>query len=154
MAACKICGNDSGNRSHIAREMMFGYRDRFEYIECAVCGCPQIKKVPGDLSKYYPENYYFLEKRIEKRQGFLKRFRRRQKTKYWIFGHNVIGMVLAHKENKAPPFFIDWFKKIGIGVDSKILDVGCGSGSLLLDMGLYGFSDVTGIDPYIKDDII
>ena len=59
-AACRICGNASDNRAHVAREMMFGTRERFDYVECARCGCLQIRDVPADLSPYYPADYYSL----------------------------------------------------------------------------------------------
>ena len=29
---CRICGNESGNKTHKAREMMFGTRDEFHYL--------------------------------------------------------------------------------------------------------------------------
>ena len=53
---CRGCGNASGNAEHTAREMMFGTRDEFVYVECAKCGTLQIKEIP-ELAKYYPENY-------------------------------------------------------------------------------------------------
>lgn len=74
MTVCKICNNSSGNKSYVVREMMFGFRDEFDYFECGKCGCLQIKQVPNDFSKYYPENYWqkvnskssiFTEERIQ-----------------------------------------------------------------------------------------
>ncbi len=35
---CRICGNGDGNRTFEAREMMFGTREAFGYLECARCG--------------------------------------------------------------------------------------------------------------------
>ena len=37
ITACAVCGNAYGNAIHVAREMMFGFRDRFHYLECAAC---------------------------------------------------------------------------------------------------------------------
>lgn len=38
----RVCGNESGNKIHQAKEMMFGWRDSFDYVECAHCSvCPQ-----------------------------------------------------------------------------------------------------------------
>src|SRR5262245_15424854 len=59
---CKVCENAEGNRVFTAREMMFGFRDSFAYFECAHCGCVQIAQTTGDLSKYYPEEYYSYKK--------------------------------------------------------------------------------------------
>ena len=44
-------------------------------------------------------------------------------------------------------------KKSKINFDSAVLDVGCGAGKLLLRMQRDGFNNLTGIDPYIKEDI-
>jgi SAM-dependent methyltransferase len=38
-------------------------------------------------------------------------------------------------------------------LDSAILDVGCGSGDLLRRMQRYGFTRLTGVDPYAPEDI-
>jgi len=58
MTTCRVCEATAQGRTHIAREMMYGFRDEFEYYECPVCGCLQIQQVPSDLSKYYPRDYY------------------------------------------------------------------------------------------------
>src|SRR6266852_6035050 len=55
---CKVCGNASGNKTHLAREMMFGLRNEFEYLECGCCGCVQLVAPPEDMAKYYPKDYY------------------------------------------------------------------------------------------------
>ncbi|MGH2855114.1 MAG: hypothetical protein ACRDLF_13090, partial [Solirubrobacteraceae bacterium] len=57
---CAICANAAGNRVFGAREMMFGLRERFEYLECGECGCLQLLDVPEDLARFYPESYYSL----------------------------------------------------------------------------------------------
>lgn len=48
---CRICANESGNQLYEAREMFFGTRDPFTYIECASCGTIQIQDVP-DLAPW------------------------------------------------------------------------------------------------------
>lgn len=150
-ATCRICGNTHGNKPYIAREMMFGYRDKFEYLQCAECGCLQIKEIPDNLSKYYPESYYSFRDQGCPRQGLLKAFRRRERAKNWLYGTSVIGTFLSigHKM----PYCFDWFRRAGIRFDSEILDIGCGAGELLLELQKYGFTGLTGIDLFIKDDI-
>src|ERR1700722_13550952 len=56
---CEIC-NSTGGKIHHVREMMFGWGDEFEYLECPACGCLSLVDVPADLSKYYPESYYSM----------------------------------------------------------------------------------------------
>ena len=49
------------NPTYVVREMMYGFKDEFDYFECGNCGCLQIEQIPDDLSKYYPENYWQFE---------------------------------------------------------------------------------------------
>lgn len=65
MHSCRICGNAHQNQRFAAREMMFGSRDKFDYLECARCDCLQIEEVPADLSQYYPANYYAFQRPME-----------------------------------------------------------------------------------------
>ena len=57
--ACRACGNAEGNTAHFPKEMMFGWREVFEYFECGRCGCLQIAEIPADLGKYYPRDAYY-----------------------------------------------------------------------------------------------
>ena len=57
MSKCKICNNSEASNTYVAREMMFGYGDEFEYFECSECGCVQIKEFPNNLTKYYSPDY-------------------------------------------------------------------------------------------------
>lgn len=73
-SACNICGNDKGNRQHEAREMAFGLRDKFTYLECGSCGCLQLLNIPADMSRYYPGDYYSMQE-----HGWLKTFIRQDR---------------------------------------------------------------------------
>lgn len=55
---CKICGTEGMFQTYLAREMMQGTRDEFEYFACERCHCLQIAAVPEDLGKYYGGDYY------------------------------------------------------------------------------------------------
>ncbi|MEO6229300.1 MAG: hypothetical protein ABJB11_04145 [Ferruginibacter sp.] len=54
---CKICNNEL-TLALKAGEMMFGFKTFHTYFECGNCAALQIATVPGDLGKYYPDNYY------------------------------------------------------------------------------------------------
>jgi SAM-dependent methyltransferase len=149
MTICEICNNTVDNKSYVAREMMYGYRDKFEYFECGKCGCLQINDVPENLSKYYPTDYYSIMKIEEK--GLLKSFLKRQLANYSFYNKGIIGKMLTMKYDLA--FDPEWFRRSKVSFDSKILDVGCGSGHLLYYLQLVGFSNCTGIDPFISEDI-
>jgi len=153
MFRCNICKNDKDNTEYTAREMMFGYRDKFTYFQCSKCGCLQIGEIPKNLEKYYPSNYYSIKDRKWDKQHIMPLFMRSRMTNYWINGNDLIGLVWAWRRKKEPPNFIDWFKGRNIRLQSKILDVGSGSGDLLMGMRKHGFRDLTGMDPYLSEDI-
>lgn len=148
--ACEICGNTLENRHHVAREMMFGWRDEFTYLECGFCGCLQNVSVPDDLSKYYGPDYYSVVKNIEKNRPLYDALKK-VRTRTHLSGKGLIGGVLL--EIFGPPGLPDWVTRTGMRQDSRILEVGCGSGQLLLSMRSEGFIDLAGADPFIAGDI-
>lgn len=131
--------------------MMLGTRDEFKYFLCNTCGCLQITSIPGNLGSYYPDNYYSLQK--------MNRFVNAPVRK-WVDNLRVADTLgefsLAGKIFNAisrPLEYMSWVKNAGINRDSRILDVGCGQGRLLLRMSLGGFRNLTGLDPYVADNI-
>src|SRR5688572_4643560 len=132
--------------------MMFGWREPFEYIECGRCGCLQIAQVPANLEKYYPsEGYYSYKPPKQKRNpGWLLALRH-ERTRYLLGQSSPIGMLLA-KLSKPQEHF-EWFTGRGLTLDSRILDLGCGAGGLLLKLQREGFRSLLGADPFIEADI-
>lgn len=158
--ACKICGNEKQNILHPVREMMFGLREEFQYLECSLCGCLQIKDAPGDMTKYYPDKYYSFEfsEIIKKNMNvnFIKRYLRYKRTQYAINQKGLVGKLASTIKPIGRPLsdYLEWLKRCSVNLRSKILDVGCGKGQLLLELRCHGFKNLTGVDPYIKNDII
>jgi len=146
MDKCKICGNEADNRRHVAREMMFGLRDQFSYLECSKCGCLQLIDVPADLSKYYPEGYYSLHK-----NNWLKVFLRHQWASYAYNGWNPLGWLVTKRFFRYGELYA--IRRAQIAKSARILDVGGGTGQLILDMRHLGFLHLTGADPFITGDI-
>ena len=131
---------------------MFGWREEFEYLECARCGCLQIAQIPPNLEKYYPREGYYSYKPPKQKQhpGWLLALRH-ERTHYLLGHPSPIGMLLA-KLSKPQEHF-DWFAGRGLTLDSRLLDVGCGAGGLLLKLQREGFRSLLGADPFIEADI-
>jgi len=150
-AACRICGNTEGNQTFFPQEMMFGWREEFEYLECARCGCLQIARIPADLAKYYPRDSYYSYKAPKQKHypGWLLKLRH-ERTRYFLGEFSIAGALLG-SISKRPEHF-DWLRGRAT-LDSRILDVGCGAGGLLLLLQREGFRSLLGADPFIQADI-
>ncbi len=146
---CRVCGNSSGNTFISTREMMFGFRDTFDYMECAVCGVLQIVTIPADISKYYPENYYSYKVNESEKASF--RSWRQSMVYRNLFDKRTILGTLASMISRKPDV---WMRRDIMNSHTKILDVGTGAGKLLLEMNRGGFKHLTGIDPFIEKDIV
>ena len=152
MLVCKVCGDDSEKNTYTAREMMFGTRDEFLYFECPSCGCVQIAKIPEDISAYYPDNYYSHKKpKHDKTANPLRKFYKKRWYLHSIGKKNIVGGLRARFH--GVPEFSEWFQKLGIDFSDSILDVGCGSGSLLTKIWQSGFEKAHGVDPFLPEDI-
>lgn len=164
---CRICNNPENNKAYQIREMMFGFRDEFTYIECSKCGCLQIAEIPKNMEKYYPRNYYSFQPRDS--DNFMKRFALVQRDRYVLFNSGFIGklvyslprierLLLGSSRNRRYPWVFDAiFKAIAkaeVSRESQILDVGCGSGAFLHSLRDLGFRNLVGVDPYTGEDEI
>ncbi|MEA5115714.1 MAG: class I SAM-dependent methyltransferase [Geobacteraceae bacterium] len=149
---CRICGNSINNEIHIAREMIFGLRDEFEYFQCSSCGCLQIREIPADLGKYYPPGYYSFEMPKPYKIGFLRDLMKRRRTASLLGRRNFLGWLMG--VIYGAPDLPGWLLGIGLQLEHRILDVGSGSGKLLVQLRNEGFHELYGVDPFIKSDII
>ena len=140
---CAICGNNDDNRPFSIKEMMFGYKTDFSYFECSSCGCLQLIDVPDDLGKYYSSDYYSFKK-----DNFLKKFLKKKWIEYLIFKNSYIGKFVSTKFQKT---FFDEISKFNITKKTRVLDVGSGSGDLIVALNGMGFEKAIGIDPFIEN---
>lgn len=153
--SCRSCGNLVNNLALMVPGDPLDYTRRldcwFRYAQCGGCGSLSLIDVPDDLSPYYGGDYYshtsggkmWLRTRLQK---FLDRGR--------IFSHPKLARYLADRFPYAPlselrPLISGQFRKT-LHHDSSILDVGCGSGAWLFRLASLGFSNLTGVDPFLR----
>jgi SAM-dependent methyltransferase len=147
---CQICGHSEGEFVS-AREMMYGTREPFTYFECDGCGCLQLLDVPADLSVSYPRDYYSFNRTntIPERRA-CRRWLNAYRNAGTIFGHDLFSRMLSRvRPGPDLSLIAKWIRPTQIrGLGSKVLDVGCGSGGLLMDMAYAGFRHLVGVDPF------
>jgi len=150
---CIVCGNKLGHRLHYPHEMMFNSGDIFEYLECGYCGCLQITRIPEDLNRHYPnDGYYSYKPPKQKKLPAWMLHLRSTRTRHLLGQKNVLGAILATLTKKESVHF-SWFRRGGLTPESRIVDIGCGAGELLLKLQREGFRNLLGADPFIREDI-
>jgi SAM-dependent methyltransferase len=148
---CKICGHVNEVPWYTAKEMMFGFRDEFNYFQCAKCECLQISEFPDNISKYYPENYYSLTQNDEVKFHGLRGALRRVSLSSLIFSRNIFDRAL---QKFYSPISLRILKGLRVSRNTSILDVGCGSGhKFLYPLAELQFTNIAGCDPFIQQDI-
>jgi len=148
---CKICGNKNNNRSYLIKEKLFGTNEFFDYLECNECGCLQLINPPKDMGKYYPAEYYSFDDNFSIFDSKIKSLIKYHRLKFYILGKfDPIGLFAVLFFNNK---YLKKIKPCNVNIDSKILDVGCGSGRLLVNIRKDGFKYLTGADPFIAHDI-
>ena len=153
---CRVCDHPDG-RTHPARERMFGLRDEFTYFECGRCGCVQLADPPADLGRYYPPTYYsFFPPTAEDgsdRRASVRRWVMDRRNEAQLFGGGGFWGAMAAVRPRPDVRLPAFLKPVpGLRFSSRVLDVGCGSGSLLRSLAATGFRDLTGADPFIPGD--
>ena len=151
---CKICGNSQDNQTYRVREMMFGTRDYFAYLECSQCGCLQIVQSPVDLAKYYPPAYYSFSSIHAAPATLLQRARKMLKCRA-LWNGGLLARAILRRRGPEDELLsqLGSLGKAHLSRGSRILDVGSGTGALLLELKNAGFERLLGVDPFIESDI-
>jgi 2-polyprenyl-3-methyl-5-hydroxy-6-metoxy-1,4-benzoquinol methylase len=130
--------------------MYFGTKDEFEYQQCGNCFCLQIVDIPNDLGRYYPEQYYSKHiKKQYKQSRIMSALRERQLNATLDNRKFETAMLFFVRRTRLP----EWINYLDINSKSRILDVGCGAGKMLLKLEKKGFRNLEGVDPFIDESI-
>ena len=140
---CRICANDAGNLAFEIREMMLGLRNSFTYIECGDCGCLFLENSPPDLSPYYPPDYICWR---GSRNWGIKQFIRKMYHRAYLSENRWLRKHIPGSRNRLD---LQALVRLPLEKNFRILDVGCGAGTLVQDLKAAGFTHAVGIDPYI-----
>jgi len=145
---CGVCQGEQTSEGYETREMMFGLRTRFHYAQCAGCGSLWLMDPPSDFSSYYPEKYYSFMTRNGGLKGRFKEYMRTKRDRTYFGSHSPLGGFLAERYRDSA---IQSVAKLNVGFHARILDVGCGGGKLLQQMAALGFTNLAGVDPFVRN---
>lgn len=144
---CRICGGTLGG-SLLVKEMMFGTRESFLYDQCADCDCVQIDSFPADLSRHYPKGYYSYDLR---RHSTLKRLRRGRRRRWILSAPRAVSRLM--KAFSGSDYLFHMYRDLGLTLDSRLLDVGAGSGGHVLELREAGVASAIGVDPFLDQNV-
>lgn len=150
--SCRFCGCTEG-RFIFPKEMYFGTRKSYRYLHCDACGALSCRdEVPVDEA--YPREYFSFQSVIIKNDllAKIRSMSRKIKTNMLLSHNSSIRNAVTKLFSEH--YLFPWFRCANIRKTSSIIDVGCGTGALLLYLKDCGFQNLTGIDPYIENDVI
>lgn len=138
---------------------MFGTRDEFEYFECASCCCLSLKSPPDDFARYYPKDKYYSyhsKPTLKLVRNPIRRWIKKKRDDAQCFGHQgLFGRLAIYRANLDVVRFQRWFRSTNVRHQrARILDIGCGDGEMLVCLANIGFTDLTGVDPFLPQDSV
>jgi len=147
---CEICDSEHLSPLHLG-EMMIGGAESFLYLKCKSCETTYQAEKLEDYSKYYPKSYYSFQYQEPKTwSGKVRRLKRRLRNQYYYFNKGFIGRLLA-QARPCPTNHLS--RHIHLRLNMSILEIGCGSGEMLHELGDLGVRRLVGVDPYIDQEI-
>ena len=154
---CPACLSATPTEVLTVRENMFGLQAAFDYSACADCGSLALISIPEDMAPYYPRNYYSVDLDPEQALGapVVRQFAELVISSA-LWGRGVFsGMataVIPRRQLRTLVSILGSIRRAGLvnGKETRVLDVGCGSGMLVFALGLGGVKGVVGVDPFMS----
>ncbi|QIK77079.1 class I SAM-dependent methyltransferase [Nocardioides piscis] len=141
------------------REMMFGWDETFTYLTCPDCSTVWLPEIPDDLGRYYPQDYYSVDIDPEDALGRpgVRQFASAV-ARSVLFGSSRLAST-ARRAVRMRQFhsYVTVLESIAIaglsdGKQTRVLDVGCGSGIMIYALALAGVERPMGVDPFAPAD--
>jgi SAM-dependent methyltransferase len=150
---CRICDDAGSKKRYVAREMVQGTREPFDYLLCGTCGTLYLADLPADIGKYY-QNYYSISSQAEWRPPEASLTPGLKAACRASMKHPSPGSTLMLEQTlKIPPYMgFQSLYPLGLDASAAILDVGCGNGFLVEALDRIGFGNVCGCDPFLTAD--
>lgn len=144
MACCYVCTNAFKNSQVLGKEMFLGTREIFPYVLCSTCHSLSIEKIPFNLDELYAK--YPGLKHPQRKQSRLKNILKR----YMLLHPNWLTKKFSETLTSFDDLRIKALYGCPLFLNSRILDVGCGSGWFIHELHQLGFTNSIGIDPALK----
>jgi 2-polyprenyl-3-methyl-5-hydroxy-6-metoxy-1,4-benzoquinol methylase len=150
--SCLLCGSEGMLLYGGLRDRLFGAPGSWSLMQCPECQLVWLnpRPIPEDVGKLYVQ--YFTHQKLDLQKGALAGFRKRVKASildssfgYRIDGSNRAGSLLSRigPLRDMAGGGVMWLEAAEKG---RLLDVGCGNGSFLIQMKQLGW-EVTGVEP-------
>ena len=157
---CPVCASGQATARLTIDENMFGIPERFDYLTCADCDSLFIEEVPNDLAPYYDTSAYYSfdddPAATMGRPGVRQVVARVGSSILLSDGSRSLAAAAAvgPRPLRTLVSILRSVRRAGLpqGRDTRILDVGAGSGTLIYALDLAGMRQVTGIDPFAGGD--
>lgn len=144
---CRVCGETNDLETLVSRDHFLGTKKKYPYLFCNSCRSLSIKTVPSDLNELYT-NYYSFSSPPKPSKIKLQLY------KLVLNNKSICSKITSYFLKEQDDLPILSLRKTRIKPHFKILDVGCGSGSLVLLLHKLGYKNTLGIDPYLEKDIV
>ena len=127
---CDLCGSRGSRVLFETQDRRFGTSGRFTIVECAACGLVRTEPKPADLADAYPHDYYT-------HAAPRKPTRRVSARVLRAYGLTTGGSPLVRALEAALADRL--LPGLPPGPPGRLLDVGCGSGQMLLALEVAGW---------------